>query len=347
MRNYLVVLLAVSFMVCASAACQSQPTTAREITGQVRLGAQPAPAGVVVTLEIVSGRYATPSNQAIVTRTVTDAKGRFAFPHLEAAGKNGGQEFFAVSAQSEGYASAFQVVDLTSVSRGDVNLILQKEAPQSEAGGGTPAATSSRRSSNREAQEALDRAQDLLFRKHDPKASIEEFRKAVKIDPWFAPGYILLGLAYTQNQQWDEAQRAFTEATVVEPGNAQGFLGLGSAFNEQGKLADAQKALEHSLELNPDSAEAHYELARTFAQLGLWQKAQPHASRAIEINPDYSGPHALMGNIYLQQENPQFALAEFREYLRLDPEGSLAGEVRQIMPALEKAVAEQAGKKRP
>lgn len=346
MHNRLVVVLSLAAVLSAPAISQSQPAVARGITGQVHLGAQPAPAGVPVILQVVSGRYAAPSNQPVVVRTVTDSKGRFAFEHLEAAGQNRGQEFFAVTAESAGYMSAFQVVDLTLTPRGDVNLILQKEASQQE-GSGTAAAVSDRRPSNPEAQAALDRARDLLFRQHDARASIDEFKKAIKSDPWFGPGYILLGLAYMQSQQWNQAQLAFTEASKVEPGNAQAFLGLGSALNEQSDFPGAQKALEHSLELNPDSAEAHYELARTFFQLGAIQKAQPHASRAIEINPDYSGPHVLLGNIYMALENPQLALDEFREYLRLDPEGSLAPEVKQILPALEKASADQAEKKHP
>jgi len=189
-----------------------------------------------------------------------------------------------------------------------------------------------------EAEPAMTRAQDLLFRKNDPEASIEEFKKALKIDPGYGPGYVLLGLAYMQMQRWSDAQQAFAEASKVEPDNAQAFLGLGSALNEQHDYAGAQKALEHSLDLKPDSAEAHYELARTLGALGKWAAAEPHARRAIEINRDYAGPHALMGNVYLDQQDPQSALAEFREYLRLDPQGSLAPSVKQTVTEIEKAL---------
>src|SRR5258707_974133 len=128
----------------------------------------------------------------------------------------------------------------------------------------------------------------------------------------------------------------FPKATP--PDNAQAFLGLGSALNEQHDYAGAQKALEHSLDLKPDSAEAHYELARTLGALGKWAAAEPHARRAIESNRDYAGPHALMGNVYLDQQDPQSALAEFREYLRLDPQGSLALSVKQTVTEIEKAL---------
>jgi tetratricopeptide (TPR) repeat protein len=197
------------------------------------------------------------------------------------------------------------------------------------------------------AQPALDRAQDLLFRKKDPAASIEEFKKALKADPWYAQTYLLMGLAYMQLQRWSEAQWAFEEATKVEPGNAKGYLGWGSALNEQKDYAGARKALEHSLELNPESAEAHYELARTLGALNQWQAAGPHALRAIALNPDYAGPHALMGNVYLEQEDFDSARDEFKEYLRLDPEGSLAPEVKKIIAEIEKASPPEPVKKRP
>jgi tetratricopeptide (TPR) repeat protein len=332
----------------------AQSPVVRQIAGQVRLGGQAAPAGIPVVLQIVSSRYATPSNEAQVARTVTDRKGGFTFDHLETLGRNAGREFFAVSAQSPGYGRAFQVADLTFAARGEVTLVLEKaksdqqpDVPLDPGNDlGSAAAGTSRRPLNPEAREAMSRAQDLLFRQQNAAASVDQFKKALKSDPWYGPGYVLLGLAYMQLRQWADAQWAFTEATKVEPGNVQAYLGLGSAMNEQHNYSGAQKALEHSLELNPDSAEAHYELARTFAALEKWDEAAPHARRSIEINPDYAGPHALMGNIYLMERDLPFALAEFQEYLRLDPQGSLAPAVKDLIAEIQKSMAEPP-KKRP
>ncbi len=207
--------------------------------------------------------------------------------------------------------------------------------------------SNTRRAAKPAAQPALDRAQNLLFRKKDPAASIEEFKKALKIDPWYGQGYVLLGVAYMQLERWGDAQLAFEEATKVEPGNAQAYLGWGSALNEQKDYAGAQKVLQRSLELNPDSAEAHYELARSFGAIGKWQAAEPHARRAIELNPDYAGPHALMGNVYLEQQDLESARNEFKEYLRLDPEGNLAPSIKQIIAEIDKTATPDPNKKHP
>ena len=187
----------------------------------------------------------------------------------------------------------------------------------------------------------MARGQDLLFKKHDARASVDEFKRAIKLDPWYGQAYMLLGLAQMQIQQWNDAQWAFEEATKVEPGNAKAYLGAGSALNEQKNYAQAQKELQHSLEIRPDSAEAHYELARSFWGVGKWQAAEPHVRQAIELNKDYAGPHALMGNIYLQREDAENALAEFEECVRLDPEGSLAPSAKEIIAQLKKALGKE------
>jgi tetratricopeptide (TPR) repeat protein len=200
----------------------------------------------------------------------------------------------------------------------------------------TPEVHKSRPSAERE--QAMSRGQQLLFKQHDPKASIEEFKRATKIDPWYGQGYMLLGLAEMQLRRWADAQFAFEEAAKVEPGNAKAYLGIGSALNEQQNYAEARQALEHSLEIAPDSAEAQYELARTLAATGKWEQAAPHVQRAIALNPAYAGPHALMGNIYVQREQPEPALKEFQEFLRLDPQSSMAPAVKSLISQLEKTL---------
>lgn len=200
-------------------------------------------------------------------------------------------------------------------------------------------APAARRPLKPEAEQAMARAQELLFRKNNPEGSIAEFKKVIKIDPWYGQGYLLLGVAYMQLQKWSEAQLAFDETTKVEPGNAQAYLGLGSALNEQKDYPEAQKALEHSLDLQPNSAEAHYELARTFGAMGKWDAAGPHARRAIDLNPDYPGSHALMGNVYLEQDDLESALKEFRIYLQMAPQGSLVAEVQAKVKEIEEQQA--------
>src|SRR5215472_2351298 len=202
-----------------------------------------------------------------------------------------------------------------------------------------PSPESRKRRSIPEVDEAINKGQELLFKKHDAKSSVEEFKRAIKLDPFYGQAYLLLGLAQMQLGKWSDAQWAFEEAAKVEPGNAKAYLGAGSALNEQKDYAGAQVALQESLELRPDSAEVHYEMARSLWGQNKLQPAEQHVRQAIELNKDYAGPHALMGNIYLQREDPEDALKEFQEYLRLDPQGSLAPSARKMVAQLKQVLA--------
>lgn len=336
---------AVLLLVFSSALAQTaQPQfPARNITGQLKLGGRPAPAGVPVRLQIVFDGNQKAENGESATAT-TDANGRFSFDHLENIGKNHGQNLFSISAIQPGFEGAVKVVDLTENTHDEVTLDLRPAqrsgtTDSSSANPGSPGNRAFNSSSPKAgSQQAFLAGQTLLFQKRDPEAAVVQFKQAVKFDPWNEQAYMLLGLAQMQLQRWDEAQYAFQEATKVKPNNAQAFLGVGSALNEQHQYAEAQKAIERSLELKPDSAEAHYELARSLAALNRWDDAAPHVQRAIELNPDYAGPHALMGDIYVRKQDAASALAQFKDYLRLAPNGSLAPQVQKLVNQLEAAL---------
>jgi cytochrome c-type biogenesis protein CcmH/NrfG len=345
-------LIAVSMIVVfASATAEAQnpaptitPPAERQITGTVKLAGQPAPKGLKVSLQIAFSPDDKGSARE-VAHTETDATGKFTFTHLELVGENEGKEAFAVSSVYPSYNGDVKVIDLTSETSGEANLTLSKLLPERNpvtarqpSAPAIAALSPTRPSKNPQAQEAMQQAQELLFRKNDVRGSIDLLKKAVKLDPWYGPGYLLLGLAQMQVANWSDAQWAFEEATKVEPGNARGYLGVGSALNEQGNYAAAQKPLQQSLEIREDSAESHYELARSLSAMGKLDAAEPHVRRSIELNPDYAGPHVLMGNIALQGGDAHAALDEFHKYLKLAPQGSLATQVKATVDELEKSL---------
>lgn len=191
------------------------------------------------------------------------------------------------------------------------------------------------------AQQAEADGEQLLFRKNDLKGAIESFKKSIKLDPSFERGYMMLGVAYMQAGQWGDAQWAFEEVSRLDPDDVRACVGIGSALNEQKDYTGAQKTLLHCMELKANSAEAEYELGRSLWGLNKWDAAEIHVQKAIGFNKDYAEPHFLMGNLLLRREEAEGALAEFREYLRLDPDGTQAREVRDVVAKLEAALKEK------
>jgi Flp pilus assembly protein TadD len=97
-------------------------------------------------------------------------------------------------------------------------------------------------------------------------------------------------------------------------------------------------ALLRGLELKPDASAGHYELAKSYWDLGRWREAAPHIRKAVSGTPDLASPHVLLGNIMLRENNPQGALSEYREYLKLEPNGLMAQGVRQMIEKIQKSL---------
>ena len=168
--------------------------------------------------------------------------------------------------------------------------------------------------------------------------SISHFRKAIKLYEPFPQAYTLVGTAYMEKKEWKEAEKALQRATSLDSKSADAYLALGAVLNQTKEYPRAEVALLHGLELNPEAPGGHYELAKTYWELGRWQEAAPHARKAVSLTPDLASPHVLLGNVLLREHNAQGALHEYQEYLRLDPNGSMAEAVRNMVEKLQKAI---------
>lgn len=346
MRQHLSLTAIATLVLAAASSGQRGITTAvvpRQINGHVRIEGQPAPQGVLIFLDsAVASGGEVPSSRGELGRTMTDSAGRFIFDRLETVGDRAGKERFSVSAHFAGYKDAFEIVDLTFAPRAIVTIEMHRDARRDVPNvppGGPAEAISARQPSSHEAQSAFTEGEEFLLQKHDPRHSIADFKKVLKLDPQFTPGYLLLGAAYMQTQEYADAQSAFEKLTKLEPGNAAAFLGIGASLNQRGDFTGALKPLQHSLELDPNSAEAQYEVGRSLWALGKWQEAEPHVRKSLALNKNFPLAHVLMGNIYLRLRNANSAQVEFQEYLRLDPNGPQANEVREMVARIQKGLA--------
>lgn len=344
-RPYFLAAIFLAFLVPSSSAQSIGGFGGKRISGQIRMNGQPAPQGVLVLLDRARGRdtsFTTGSGE--LGNTMTDSRGKFSFENIDAGQEVPEGKLYIVTVSYPGYHTAVQIVDLTASPIGyttfDLRRDISKKMPNVPPGG--PGATvSANQPSSAKAQEELAKGEDLLIQKHDAEGSIKEFKKLVELDPKYAPGYVLLGTAYMQTQQWEDAKTAFQTATRIEPGNATAYLGMGHVLNEQKDFSTAQRPLLRSLELNPASADAQFELGKCYWALGKWQDAEPHVRKSLEINKDFAEGHVLMGNIYLRRRDAKSALSEFQEYLRLEPSGPFAGGVKEMVGKIQKALGQR------
>jgi Tfp pilus assembly protein PilF len=331
-------LIVIISLLCLDASSQTLPGSGgvAEISGVIRMEGRPAPQGIQVLLDIAPSRDQAVAGTGEVDRAMTDSSGRFIFPRVTALGR-GNTKLFSVTVRYPGYHDAFQIVDLTFSNHGYVNLDLHRSEPDKSGPRPGGIFISAHQPASPEAQQALARGEQLLLVQHDPKASIDSFKKLTRLDPKYTTGFLLLGTAYMQTQSWPEARSAFEHACKLEPQNSEAWLGVGVAFDSEKEFGGAQKALAKSLELKSDSAEANYEMARSYWGAGEWQQAEPYARKALQINGNFPPPHVVMGNIYLRHRDAPAALSEFEQYLKLAPEGQFAPAVKEMIAKIHQA----------
>ena len=308
----------------------SIPSWAAFIKGVVRLPNGQFASRIVVRLRSDKIAYQD--------ETTTDPQGKFDFDGLTPS-------TYHLTIEGQGFQRYEAYIDIT-VSKMDYQLITLKPAkgadaksvPPEGAGASVNAQDAEVPSAARKEYEA---GQKSVNEKHDADGGIKHYRKAIQLYDKYSDAYLALGLLYLDLQKFEDAQGALKAATEINPNSPGAYMALGTMYNAQKKYDEAEKALTRGLELNPDVAQGQYEISKTYWATGRWQQAEPHAQKAAELGPTMAPVHVLLGNIALRKQDTLGALKEFKEYLRLDPNGQMAGGVTQMIQKIEATQASQ------
>jgi tetratricopeptide (TPR) repeat protein len=168
--------------------------------------------------------------------------------------------------------------------------------------------------------------------------SVRHFQKAIKLYNAYPQAYRMLGDAYVEKQQWPEAETALKKSIELQPDLAPAYFDLGALRNQTKNYPGAEEALKKGLELTPDATVGKYELAKTYWGMGRWQDAAPFAADTVKALPDLAAAHVLLANIRLKLRDAAGALHEYQEYLRIEPQGSMAPQVREMIEKIQKAL---------
>jgi len=129
-----------------------------------------------------------------------------------------------------------------------------------------------------------------------------------------------LGILAAREGRTDEAVEDFQRALQIDPNNVIALGNLGSAYRQEKRWDDAKNALERALKLSPDDAEVNYSLGMVFAQANDSEHAYEYLQKALASRPDY--PEALnnLGILYIRTARQAEAEKSFRESIRVAPD---------------------------
>ena len=316
-------LLALSSSLCAQRErdTYSAPSAnSFEVVGQVRMIESGLPATrIPIKLERFGG--------GLVDQIDTDATGRFRFSGLQ-------RGYYRVIVNVPGFRPAQQDADLQVVFRAFLIFELTSEKASTIAlldviDARAPAA----------AREALVRGRTALGRKAYPEA-VEHLQKAIALYPEFYEAHFLLGTTFVDEREWEKAEAAFERAVELKAGSAAAILSLGEVYWREKRYDEAEKTLLDGLKLDDKSWNGYFTLARLYWDQEKITRAAPAIGHTLQLKPDFAPAHLMAGNILLRVNQQERALAEYRDYLRLDPKGEFAGQTRELVQKLSKAIVE-------
>jgi tetratricopeptide (TPR) repeat protein len=155
-------------------------------------------------------------------------------------------------------------------------------------------------------------------------SAIEEFNAAAAIDPSEYMAMFNLGLVHTLKNQAEKALEFFLSADKIKADVYEVIFQSGKLYFESGDLEKAQSFLERAVKLDPNSGAVYQYLGECYAADNLMQDAISAYKKAIRHNPHDAASMSALGCLLDNQgENPEITLMFCRESVGLSPENGL------------------------
>jgi serine/threonine-protein kinase len=147
--------------------------------------------------------------------------------------------------------------------------------------------------------------------------AIEEYRKALEMDPNFSWAHFLLGLAYVQKARFTAAIEQFQRAISLTEGSTKVLGALGHAYAMAAERAKALQLLDQLKELSQQKYVSSYEMALVHVGLGEKDRAlewlqQAYRERAghlvylkVDPNLDPLRDHPSFSNLLQRMKFPE------------------------------------------
>jgi len=126
---------------------------------------------------------------------------------------------------------------------------------------------------------------DVYGRQGDLARSAEEFKTAIKLNPYYADAYHNLGNTYQQLGKTDLALKNYQQAIKYNPSLWQSYQNMAAIYFYQGAIASAEAYLNQAIKVNPTNALLYANLAVVYLKDNDKITAKKLLEKALEINP--------------------------------------------------------------
>jgi len=124
------------------------------------------------------------------------------------------------------------------------------------------------------------------YQSGDLAAAVEDFTRAIEIDPTNARAYYYRGLAFEDLEDPYSAVEGYTKAIEINPGYAEAYNNRGCLMVKEGNYEEAIKDFTSAIKIKPDYATAYFNRGNAWIGLGEYSNALKDFKKAVELDPE-------------------------------------------------------------
>jgi tetratricopeptide (TPR) repeat protein len=129
-------------------------------------------------------------------------------------------------------------------------------------------------------------------KKEDFTKAIENYKKALVLDPNFAFAYDNIGICYRRLNEYDKAIDAYEKSLKIDPNGTMPLLNIAVAYLYNKEYKKAVKSYEKLAKLEPNNPEVFYGIGNIYAQyLFDFEKALDNLCQAYNIYVRTKSPY--------------------------------------------------------
>jgi len=160
--------------------------------------------------------------------------------------------------------------------------------------------------------------------KADQKLAIGALVHAGEIDADSPRMHVLLGDVYRQKRRWGDAEGEYRKAVALDPRSRGARLSLAIALFTELKDDEALAIDKALLAENPDDPEANLLAGEILVQTHQFSEAEAYLAKCRNLKPEFMPRwHVLMGQVYAETNRIPEAIAEYKQGLSSDEDGSV------------------------
>ena len=127
---------------------------------------------------------------------------------------------------------------------------------------------------------------------------------------------VLDGISHLNTGKPERALEDFNRAIKIDPQRADGYLGRANTLNTMGQYHEALEDYDRALEIDPKLANAYVNRGSAYSHLGETEKAIADYEKGLELDPKIDNKPGFITRLFSNESNTDKGIRKHLEYLK-------------------------------